>query len=101
MQTLYSERLHFNLLERLLSEGSVLSMSAIREAYTECLQANGVMKYSVNVSTLKRQIVKHINYIQLSKSKQKNESERVFSSVARDVAIDKVIESDIDMEKDM
>ena len=91
----------FNMLEGMLSEGSVLSMSALRDTYSKILQANGVKESNTHSTMLKRKIVKNIEDVQFSKPKRKNESERVFSSVARDAAIDKAIDSETDLEQNM
>ena len=76
------------LVKSLLNDGPI-SMAELRTTYS-MLQKNGVHNRHCNYS-MKKKLVNHIDDIHFMKPKRRNESEQVFTTALRDVALEKIM----------
>ena len=76
------------LVKSLLNDGPI-SMAELRTTYS-MLQKNGVHNRHCKYS-MKKKLVNHIDDIHFMKPKRRNESEQVFTTALRDVALEKIM----------
>ena len=65
----------FSLLKKLLAEGSILTKTAVQDAYINIIKTNGVLHPEVDRKKLKKLIQEHIPDIEFSRPPKCNQSE--------------------------
>ena len=65
----------FSLLKKLLAEGSILTITAVQDAYINIMKTNGVLHPEVDRKKLKKLIQEHIPDIKFSRPSQCNQPE--------------------------
>lgn len=84
----YAAEIEFiNLIENLLSDGSILNMNSLVKTYRNIRVANGVKEPDVSKKKLKQLILERIPNVVFSKPLQANESERISLPTTKDKAI--------------